>query len=208
MGEKSGQSKRGRKKGSAARKAPGRTEVISIRISPRTRHLAEIAARAQLRTLSGYIEWAINESFRSVTVGERGAIPALGEREGMLYPLKLSDKADALWYSDAADRLVALAILFPGLLDDHELMLWRLIQESDAAWRHQAIEAGSAWRFERTGPDLPTLRRFWSRFEQAAVGKAGEDILPRRVFHDGVDGGRPTSEVIDPLVPSDEEDAG
>ena len=39
-----------------------RTETVTVRLDPKLRYLAELAARVHRRTLSSYIEWAIKES--------------------------------------------------------------------------------------------------------------------------------------------------
>jgi hypothetical protein len=197
MGEKARRPKRGRT--SRAREVAGKSTPVSVRLTPRTLYLAQLGATAQFRTLSSFAEWALNEAFRSVIVGEREAICALGEREGTRHPLTLAEKADQLWHTDAVDRLVALGRLFPALLDDSELTLWQLVQECDAAWHYKAKQEDGRWRVERTGPDLPTLRKYWPRFEEVAARRADVETLPRRVWRDGEDDGPPTSEVVDPM---------
>ena len=39
-----------------------RSEVVTVRLDPRLRYLANLVARKQRRTLSSFIEWAIEES--------------------------------------------------------------------------------------------------------------------------------------------------
>jgi hypothetical protein len=206
MAEKGRRPKRGRE--SRARETPGRTVPVSIRLTPRTLYLAKIAANAQCRSLSSLIEWLLVEGFRNIILGEWTAIEALGDRQEARYPLSLADKVDQLWRPDPADRLVALAGLFPALLDDAELRVWQFVQECDAVWNYKTVLEGTIWRFERTGPDLPTLRRYWDRFEEVAAGKASVATLPRRVWHDGENGKPPTSEIVDPLAKSTADGAG
>ena len=45
-----------------------RTEMIAVRLEPRLRFLTEVAAKAQGLTLSAYVEFALQESFKSVTL--------------------------------------------------------------------------------------------------------------------------------------------
>ncbi|HWY20949.1 MAG TPA: hypothetical protein VNX26_06980 [Candidatus Acidoferrum sp.] len=45
-----------------------RTEMIAVRLEPRLRYLTEVAAIAKGLTLSGYVEFALQESFKSVTL--------------------------------------------------------------------------------------------------------------------------------------------
>ena len=45
-----------------------RSVTVTFRLDPRTRYLAEIAARKQRRSLSSFIEWAIHETLGKVTL--------------------------------------------------------------------------------------------------------------------------------------------
>ncbi len=45
-----------------------RTEMIAVRLEPRLRYLTEVAAIAKGLTLSAYVEFALQESFKSVTL--------------------------------------------------------------------------------------------------------------------------------------------
>lgn len=49
---------------------PARSVTVTARLDRRLRYLAEIAARAQRRTLSSFIEWAIRDSIRRWRDGE------------------------------------------------------------------------------------------------------------------------------------------
>jgi hypothetical protein len=59
-----------RPEGKAAirRDAQQRSEMITVRLEPRLRYLAEVAASAAGMTLSAYVAWALQESFESVTL--------------------------------------------------------------------------------------------------------------------------------------------
>src|SRR6267154_4149015 len=50
------------------RSVPQRTEMIAVRLEPRLRYLAEVGASAKGLTLSAYLEFALQESFKSVTL--------------------------------------------------------------------------------------------------------------------------------------------
>jgi predicted HicB family RNase H-like nuclease len=39
-----------------------RSEVVTVRLEPKLKYLAELAARKQRRSLSSYVEWAIKQS--------------------------------------------------------------------------------------------------------------------------------------------------
>ena len=52
-----------------------RSETVTVRLAPKLRYLAELAARKQRRTLSSFIEWAIEETLETESVLTR-ATPA------------------------------------------------------------------------------------------------------------------------------------
>jgi predicted HicB family RNase H-like nuclease len=39
-----------------------RSEVVTVRVDPKLKYLAELAARKQRRSLSRYVEWVIRQS--------------------------------------------------------------------------------------------------------------------------------------------------
>ena len=47
-----------------------RTDQISIRTNPKTKYLAQLAAKAQGRTLSEFVEWAVQEALYAVAVDD------------------------------------------------------------------------------------------------------------------------------------------
>src|SRR3954451_23553485 len=66
-----------------------RSEVVTVRLDPKLRYLAELAARKQRRTLSSYIEGAIEESLANFKLN--GSSSA-------------TECSQALWDVDASDR--------------------------------------------------------------------------------------------------------
>src|SRR5262245_3013040 len=59
---------RGRPRGGGSKL--NRTETVTIRLDPRLRYLAEIAARVQRRTVSSFIEWVIEKALEHVMLNE------------------------------------------------------------------------------------------------------------------------------------------
>src|ERR1700682_2861460 len=91
-----------------------RSEAIGVRLDPKLKYLAEIAARHQRRTLSSFIEWAIEESLHHCRLS--GTSMA-----------NIADEASQLWDVDESDRFVRLAFNHPELLNYEEQRLWKLI---------------------------------------------------------------------------------
>jgi hypothetical protein len=98
-----------------------------VRLDPKLNYLCELAARAQRRTKSSFIEWAIAESLRSVAVP---GTKTFGDE-----PHNVDEISAELWDVDEADRLVALAYLAPALLNHEEQLVWKIITTSGWFWR-------------------------------------------------------------------------
>jgi predicted transcriptional regulator len=87
-----------------------RSEVVTVRLDPKLRFAAELAARKQRRTLSSFIEWAIEEAVNRTEVTDS---------ENVNYVMA------QVWDVEEADRFVKLALNFPELLTFDEERLWR-----------------------------------------------------------------------------------
>lgn len=105
-----------------------RSETVTVRLDPKLRYLAELAARKQRRTLSSFIEWAIEDALGRVQISE-------GSGNYNDPGLSVGEEANRLWDVDDADRFAKLAIRYPELLTHEEQVLWKLIRENGALWR-------------------------------------------------------------------------
>ena len=147
-----------------------RTETVTIRLDPKLRYLTELAARKQRRTVSSFIEWAIERALSNVILeeGPHGAIDV--------------DLASAfLWDPLEADRFAKLALYYPGLLTYEEEVLWKLIQECDALWCDDFNHQRGLPPQEKEAMLLyPVLRTHWEALKKVAAGEADIGILPRR----------------------------
>ena len=79
-----------------------RSETVTVRLDPKLRYPAELAARKQRRTLSSFIEWAIEENLKQIYLEER------------LDALSIASESADLW--DEADRFAKLAFRYPQML--------------------------------------------------------------------------------------------
>ena len=152
-----------------------RTETVTVRLDPKLRYLAELAARLHRRTLSSYIEWAIKASLDTETV-----------RPTNLHSLEASDhtignEAEYLWDVDDADRFAKLALRYPHLLTHEEQVKWKLIRESGAVWRGR-YNGGPlnefTWSVDEDSLIYPRLREHWATFCAVAESGEGQDKLP------------------------------
>ena len=98
-----------------------RTEMVAVRLVPKLKYAAEIAARSQRRTVSSLVEVAVAAYLPTLSVAEP---TEEGER-----PIKLMTLMDSLWDPDESDRFVILAENHRWLLDNEEEHRWKAIRE-------------------------------------------------------------------------------
>lgn len=92
-----------------------RSETISIRLDPKLKYLAELAARKQRKTLSSFIEWCVDDKLRTEII--------YGE-------LTFMDRINTLFDSDSDIRLKILKSNHPELLTyDEEIYLSTIIEK-------------------------------------------------------------------------------
>ena len=149
-------------------------ETVTVRLDPRLRYLAELAARKQRRTLSSYIEWAVEESLLHVFLREEGGGPDDFERA-----ISVAAMADGLWDVDDADRLAKLALQFHELLTHEEQVLWKLVRENGLIWKGQYDKNGDwTWRVDSNSLIFPRLREHWATFVGVASNELDRSSLP------------------------------
>lgn len=144
-----------------------RSETVSVRLDPKLRYLAELAAKRQRRALSSYIEWAIENSLASVHLDLNGNAT-------------IADEAEALWDVDEADRFAKLALRHQDLLTHEEQILWKLVRENGLLWhgRYVGFDQEFTWDVEEQSLIFERLREHWSLFQKVASGELGAKELP------------------------------
>jgi hypothetical protein len=154
--------RRNKGKTSSKRRAGGsklsRTETVTVRLDPKLRYLAELGARKQRRTLSSFIEWAIEESLKQIDVD--------GGRS-------IADLANVLWDVDAADRFAMLALRNETLLSHDEQVMWKLVRDNPLFWcdnRGENLRDWS-WRISESNMNFEHLRERWSLLLAIAHGE-------------------------------------
>ena len=116
-----------------------RSETITVRLDPKLRYLAELAARKQRRTLSSFVEWAIEDVLSRIELSPKKSIEA---------------EASQLWDVDEFERFIRLGVWHPELLTFEEQQIWKLLEES---WllnpaHNPAYDEG--WHFARLNSDV------------------------------------------------------
>lgn len=146
-----------------------RTQTVTVRFDPKLRYLTELAARKQRRTVSSFIEWAVEESMSHIHLDYNGG-----------GPLTLLDESSRLWDVDEAERFTRLAILYPDLLTHDEQVLWKLISDTDLLnlGRKDYSPTGS-WNWsDLEALVFPEIRKNWEVFNKIAMEQEDRSSLP------------------------------
>lgn len=134
-----------------------RTETVTVRLDSKLRYLAELAARKQRRTLSSYIEWAIEDSLKSVLLHQ-------GTGYNGDANVSVAEEVKRLWDVDEAERFVRLAIHYPELLTHQEQEVWKLLLDSLLLAPAQSRLRGGPIQWDSAVLEdqvFPAVRRKW-----------------------------------------------
>jgi hypothetical protein len=146
-----------------------RSETVTVRLDPKLRYLAELAARKHRRTLSSYIEWAIEKSLGTIVL----------DYEGESREETLLNQASQLWDVDEADRVTCLALRYHDLLTHEEQVLWKLVCENGYLWRGNNDDRGDwCWNIREPNLIISRLRENWELFKKVAAGEEDKNVLP------------------------------
>jgi predicted HicB family RNase H-like nuclease len=107
-----GQGRGSKRKGGGGKLS--RSEVVTVRLDPRLRYTAELVARKERRTVSSFIESAVEQAVNKVFT--KTAI-------------------DKVWDTDETVRFIKLATQSPELLNHQEQVLWRQIKRMPECWK-------------------------------------------------------------------------
>jgi hypothetical protein len=153
-----------------------RSETVTVRLDPKLNYLCELAARAQRRTKSSFIEWAVAEALGSVV------LPEVKEQTdiGTFSDVTLREWASTLWQVDEPDRIVSLALKAPALLNHEEQLVWRLVRENGYFWKGQHNKTSGEWIWALSEGTIirDRLRLHWPTFLDVARGLKSADMLP------------------------------
>jgi hypothetical protein len=163
-----------------------RSETVTVRLDPKLNYLCELAARAQRRTKSSFIEWAVAEALGSVI------LPEVQEHIDFdtYRDVSLKERASKLWQVDEPDRVIALALNAPALLNHEEQIIWRIVRECGLVWKGSYKKPSGEWSWSVTEDSLihANLREHWPTFVAVARGELPTSKLPKwQKFRDDLD---------------------
>ena len=142
-----------------------RSQVVTVRLDPKLKFAAELAARKQRRTISSFIEWAVEQAIEQVQVSSGSGFDDPGE--------SVSDILNKVWDVEEADRLVKLATYFPQLLTFEEEQLWKLIGECGHFWRN-GVKGGGGYG---NGIYFDRVRNCWEQLNNIITGEESKETL-------------------------------
>ena len=146
-----------------------RTETVTVRFDPKLRFALELASRRQRRTVSSFIEWAVDQAVR----------------QEKLFPEKSSsltihDATERIWDVEDSERFVNLANHHPHLLTHEEEVLWKLIKTMSFLWLSPESLASDEkeWEKKLNKLDFIRLRGVWKDLNKAARGEISDKDIP------------------------------
>ena len=102
-----------------------RSEQVSIRLDPKLRFAAELAASKERRTLSSFIESAVERAVKEVGV----TYCNIDKRH-----ITADEVTRKVWDVDEVSRFTAMGIYYPELLTHDEQKKWKFISAHDEFW--------------------------------------------------------------------------
>lgn len=130
-----------------------RSEVITVRLDPKLRLAAELAAAKERRTLSSFVERTIEEAIQRVTI-------PLSSSD---HPLSVYAIVEQFWDVDEPDRFIKLALRFPELLTSDEQRLWKVIREEFQLYALSPATDPLAL------PQIDVIRQRWEELKRLAL---------------------------------------
>ncbi|AZG10829.1 hypothetical protein EGT29_24705 [Pigmentiphaga sp. H8] len=133
-----------------------RTEQVAIRFDPKTKYLLDLCARIQRRTVTNFVEWAVEESFKQVHISDKTTV---------------AEEAGLLWKIRPGDRLAKLVQLYPALLTYDEQRLIDLINKALAA---AGLGTNAA---QQSGQQSDFVDENWDIFTRAIEENIDPDVV-------------------------------
>jgi hypothetical protein len=124
-------------------KKPVKGAVITFRLTPKYKFALELMARRQHRSVTGVVEWAIDQALLADGIARPPAIPEViclengAKVDALKFHLSLLDK---LWSPSESTRLVNFAKYAPELLSFEEKLIWEKIQDEPFFYMNDELD--------------------------------------------------------------------
>ena len=140
---------------------------ISVRLDPKTKHAADLAARYQRRTLSSYIEWAIEYSLSNSKLEDMSGSP-----------VKLWDIAQKTFDVEDSEKSIKMALYAPNLLSYDEMLIWKIIENHEYFWSNHDAYRNRITGYTGKDLNLDRIRDQWKNILNLADGD--QDKIPKK----------------------------
>lgn len=160
-----------------------RSETVSVRLDPRLRLAAELAAGKERRSLSSFVEWCVEQQTKEVLLVTKNEFD-YSSGEINITDKSAYDVSIDIWEPEYADSFVRRSIFYEKLLTVEELVAWRIIQDAPYLWTVYYDHDAKRWKwltntFNKI--DKFELRKIWPTILAAASGdEAAEKTLNDR----------------------------
>jgi hypothetical protein len=137
-----------------------RSEVVTVRFDPKLKFAAELAARKQRRTVSSFIEWAVEQAIENVIVTHTSN-----------NDITISDLLRGVWDVEEADRFINMVFLCPDLLTYEEEQILKIILETKIFWQNGEVPQKDSYLEYRDRLLVHKVRDLWDRLELIMDGE-------------------------------------
>ena len=141
----------------------------TVQLESQLHYLATVAATAKRQTLLTFIEQAIEDELKTVSLYRYGEEHKSSGEGSSVEEESVAAKAHLLWYPDPYSRLMALQDLYPNLVPPQQQEIWRLIRATPGFWK----DAGDGAR----QLNRSLIRKHWTLLEDIAAGRTEEKSL-------------------------------
>jgi len=128
-----------------------RTEALAMRFDPQIKYMADLVSRQERRSLTSFVEWAIDRALREVQLVVSG------------HPMPAAEARNLLWDIDEVERLRKLVQHCPSLLRYEDQVLMNQITEFET-------EGPRPMRFAKGGEiDWALVKACWEDLKGYAM---------------------------------------
>jgi hypothetical protein len=137
----------------------GRSEVFALRLDPKLKYLADLAARKQRRSIANYIEWAVEQALRQTRLDDDDEESVWTESE-------------TLWHVSEIRRFLSLLTYHAELLSYEEQQILHVIKTVTADDPDHSMTLGFIGKDKR--PIESALEKCWAEIKALAKDSTKE----------------------------------
>lgn len=135
-----------------------RSELIAVRVTPRTRYGLQLLAQQSRCSLSEAVLRAVEDRFEHPVDGLVHV--ATGERA----PTSVLDRT---WSPIEHERVIRTGLLFPDFLTEAERYLWLVIRETPSCWKNRRPKG----RLTASDVNWETVAAVWPELKRRSLPK-------------------------------------